>query len=118
MPSKCGCAPKLIDPNKLRHMITIQSLAETQDSYGNMVQVWSAFGTAWASIDPYSGYERMQSQQLVTPITHKIMMRYQAGITTKHRILFGARVFNILEALNLEERNIALKILASEGGGI
>ena len=109
--SKAAC----LSASDLTHRITIQAITEASDGAGGFTASWADFTQAWCSIRPLKGYERFQAGQKETPVTHKIKMRYQAGITTKHRILYGTRVFNIKEILNVEERNITLEILALEG---
>lgn len=105
-----------IDVPSLRHRIEIQSVTRTEDGAGGFgPRVWSKFTDAWASIDPVSAWEKFQASQMETPITHKIVMRYQPGIITAQRIKFGERYFNIVEVLNIEERNVFLKITAVEG---
>jgi len=41
-------------------------------------------------------------------------VRYFPGLTPKHRIKFGDRVFDILGINNVRELNIGLEILAKE----
>lgn len=98
----------------LRHRVTIQNAVSTSDGQGGQTDAWSDLATAYASIEPLKGYERYQAMQMQTPVTHKIVMRYRAGVTTKSRILFGTRVFWVQEVLNFEERNRFLTIKAIE----
>ena len=101
----------------MRHRIEVQSQTATSDGAGGWVRVWQTDLSAWASIQPLNGYEKFQASQMETDITHKIMTRYQSGITTKHRIKFDDRYFNIVEVLNIDQRNAMLKITAVEGAG-
>jgi len=47
-------------------------------------------------------------------ITHKIRIRYRSGMTSKNRIKFGSRYFNITSILNPDERNIMIDMFAVE----
>jgi len=53
--------------------------------------------------------------QLDHRVTHKIMMRYDSGITSDMRIVFGSRTLQIQHYRNLEERDEWLEIFAEEG---
>ena len=94
--------------------ISIEAESRVSDGAGGFTKSWAVTHSAWAYIAPVSGQERWRAQQMETPITHKIIMNYQSGITTAHRIVYDSRVFNISEVLNIEENNIMLEIMAIE----
>jgi len=108
----CGGGPSIGD---LRHRVSIQSVAQSSDGQGGYTEGWSTDSTVWAKIDPLNGYERMQAQQLASPVTHKVTIRYLSGLTTKHRLLSGSRVFAIKEVINLAEENRFLQLRCVEG---
>lgn len=99
---------------RLRHRIKIQSLGLADDGMGGQTEAWSDMANVWASIEPLTGKELFIAQQVESNVTHKITMRYLAGITTKHRILFGSRVFEIVSIRDEEERNKVLEIFVTE----
>ena len=102
----------------LRHRIAIQVETETADGIGGTTLSWANvtdMGSVPAAIWPTSSRERLDAMKLESEITHKIRIRYASGITSKHRIKFGTRVFDIKGApINWEERNKYLDILATE----
>lgn len=103
----------------LRHRVSIQEKTPVSDGMGGFTETWSAISglsSVPAAIWPVSSKERIDAMKLESEVTHKIRIRYASGITSKHRILFGIRVFNIIGApINWEERNKYLDILATEG---
>ncbi len=102
----------------LRHKISIQRANPTADDGGGHTDPWenpTTVATARACIEPLKGDERLKAMQLEDKVSHKITLRYQAGISAQHRVLFGGRVFNIRAVVNLEERNRWLQIFAEEG---
>jgi SPP1 family predicted phage head-tail adaptor len=101
-------------PAKMDKQVTIQSVTQTTDDQGGFTEAWATFATVWAYVRPVKGYERFQAQQLQTPVTHKLTVRYLAGVTTKHRILFDSRVFEIKEVINVEEQNAFLELICIE----
>lgn len=99
---------------KLRHRIAIQSATETQDAHGGPVRTWSTVATHWGSIEPLQMREIFTAQQVEAQLSHRITLRYYSGLTSAHRLLFGARVFNIHSVRDLDERNRTHEVLAME----
>ena len=102
----------------LRHQITIESYASAGDGYGGATVTWSTFlGPVWSEIKPVSARERFAAGKREHNVTHKIRMRYAAGVTSEMRVVFGTRVFQIHGVINPEERNESLELAAEEGVG-
>lgn len=99
---------------KMDRRVTVQAITQTTDSQGGFTESWADVISLWASIEPMSDYEKFQAQQLQTNTTHKITIRYYSGITTKHRLLYGSRVFNIKGILNLNEQNAFMQLKCVE----
>ena len=99
----------------LRHLITIETPTITQGDYGEPTVVWSTFKTIRVSIEPLRGREFFDSEKFNSEVTHKIKMRYLGGLTSKMRIKFGTRYFNILSVININERNRELHLMCAEG---
>ena len=101
--------------------ITIQAENPTTDAGGGQTDPWASpttVATVQACIEPMSGRELINAMQLQDAITHKITMRYRAGIIAKQRIAFGSRLFNIRAVINVEERNRFLELMVDEGVAI
>ena len=104
----------------LRHQIVIEQQSASLDSFGGQVQTWSTVNTVFADIVPLSGRELEAAQAINTEISHQIRIRYQPALTdpkvvAAYRVRFGARLFNIHAAFNVDERNNELNLLAGEG---
>lgn len=99
---------------RLRHRITFQQQSSTQDGYGEQVNTWSNLKTVWASVEPLHGRERFAAQQVHSETTTRIKMRYQAGIESKMRALYGSKTYDILSVIDLEERRIVLHLMCME----
>lgn len=98
--------------------LAIQAVTQTADGQGGWTETWATVATVWASIEPVKGWEKMQAAQMETPVTHNVTMRYRSGVTTKHRILYGTRIFDIKECLNDKEEGVVLKLKALELDGV
>jgi SPP1 family predicted phage head-tail adaptor len=103
-----------METGELRHKICIEEKVILRDSYGAEVVTWSPLFYSWVKIEPLTGREYFASKQTQATTSHKITMRYQAGIHPYHRISWAERVFSIDAILNEDERNISLIIFATE----
>jgi len=101
----------------LRHIISIQEQTPVSSGMGDFTTSWSdisGMDAIPAAIWPLIARESLESMKLELQVTHKIRIRYRAGITTKNRIQFGSRTFYIDSLINYEERSITLDMLARE----
>lgn len=87
---------------------------EAQNQYGEVATAWADVAEVWVQVEPLSGKELWQAQQVQADVTHRVTMRYRPGVRPKWRIVYQGRVFNILYVLNLEERNRTLQLLCVE----
>ena len=104
---------------KLRHRVSIETESSTSDGMGGYTSGgWTALtgmSSVPAQIMPLSSKEQLDAMKLESVITNKIRIRYRAGITSKHRIVFGSRIFNIKGApINYDEKNVSLDLLVTE----
>jgi len=103
----------------MRHRITFQAENPVSDGAGGQGDPWaspSVVATVWANIKPKSGNERFHGEQIEAAVTHMITIRHRTDITAKHRILFGARLFNIRSIRDRDdERTRYQVIMAVEG---
>lgn len=98
----------------LRHRITIQKFDKVDDGGGGYEETWVAVATVSASVSPLQGKERYEAQQIQSSLSHKIKMRYRDGILPTMRVLFGARIFNIISVIDPDERHRELDLLCEE----
>ncbi|MFZ3172073.1 MAG: phage head closure protein [Carboxydocellales bacterium] len=99
---------------ELNRRITIQQPVETPDSEGVTTTTWGTFTTAWAAVEPLSGREFFNAQQFNSELTTRFRIRYQSGITTKMRVLFEARVFDILSVIPLKSAKKEIHLMTKE----
>jgi SPP1 family predicted phage head-tail adaptor len=103
-----------IDAGKLRRRIQIQANTVTQSDLGQPVDSFATVATRWASIVPASGQAFAATDQVRNDTTHKVILRYYPGLTPRHRIVYGSRVFNILSVLDEEEMHVQHTLLVQE----
>jgi len=102
----------------LRHRVDVQEQTDTPDGMGGFTTSWasvSGMGSVPAAIWPLSSKEQLDAMKLESVITNKIRIRYRSGITSKNRMVFGSRIFNIKGApINADEKNKTLDFLVTE----
>lgn len=98
----------------LKHRVTLQRISRAEDGQGGFTETWDDIATLWASIEPLKGYERMQAMQLKTPTTHRVRLRYRADVTTKDRLIYDGRAFDVAEAINEGEAKLWLRLSCVE----
>lgn len=79
----------MLDRGKLRHRIQIERLQSIVDSNGDAIQhpvtgevlrEWALAGYAWASIEPVSAREFIQSQSMQSKIEVRIVIEWRADL--------------------------------------
>lgn len=101
---------------KLRHLVTIQQPVEASNEYGEPETSWLIYAQVQASIEPLQGREFLASAGVRSEVTTRIRMRYVEGVTTKMRVLFGDRAFDISAVINVDERGRELQLMVVDRG--
>lgn len=104
----------MIAPGKLIHSVAIEKKVTQRDTYGAEIVTWVEVARAWASVEPLSGREYFQAQQMQASVDYRITMNYQPGIVPTMRVKWNDRGFNIRSVINTEERNIELILMCQE----
>lgn len=104
----------MIRAGEYRNYITIQTVTTSQNSDGSSAETWTTQVSVWAKIQPLTGREYFSAQQTQAEMTHNIYMRYTSGIAPDDRVSWGSRVFDIIEAVNVDERGVELILRCKE----
>ena len=105
---------------RLRKSVRFQTRNPSVDSFGQQVTSWTDVFSTRASIEPLSAREQFAAQAVQSEISHRITVRYRTELANPTavaamRVVFGTRVFNIVGALNIDERHAIVEISATEG---
>lgn len=108
-------SPRLVDPGELRHRLTFQAPTSERRPSGSRDESWADAFTVWGEVEPISGYERIQAMQTTAGLTHRIRIRYRAGVLPTMRILHRGRTFAVVAPpIDEGEAGAFLVILARE----
>lgn len=101
---------------QLRHLATVQTELEDQSSMtGAVTKAWVTVASVYASVEPLIGRELQRAMAERAELTYTIRTRYLAGITTRHRLLYDGKTFNIRSVVDVEERHRELVLMCTEG---
>lgn len=103
----------------LNRRITLEALTQTKDGEGGMVDSWAALASmpVWAKVANLSGNERRATThggQLPEART-EFTIRYRAGITSKMRVSYGAKLYNIRHINDFAEEHCFLVLTCDTG---
>ena len=74
---------------KLRHRVQIQAPTDVRDDHGGNTRTWTTIATVWGSVEPLSGRELFEAQQVHARAAVRIRVRHYEGLTTKHRLVLA-----------------------------
>jgi SPP1 family predicted phage head-tail adaptor len=99
----------------LNRRITLQRPVEVRGAdYADVQVTWQDVATVWASVEPLSGGEFFRNQEQQGELTHRVRIRWRAGVDSKMRVLFGTRIFGIDSVINPEEADVVLELMCTE----
>ena len=87
---------------RLRHRVRIEEQVTARDSDGIEQTDWVPVATVWASVEPLSAREFIQSGQAQSSVTAKITIRARsmsASMRLIHQTRYGDQVYNIAGVL-------------------
>lgn len=101
----------------LRNRITIQTNAETVDSFGDLIAGWSdLYASVPATVTPQTGSEGSVNDETTAKLKLKVTLRYLPNVTPKHRVVYDSRSFDIQSVVNAQERSRTLVLMCVEHG--
>ncbi len=108
----CVC----IDPGQLRHKMALMGPTKDRDTVGHEAGTPGLVDYVWASIEPAKPEDLWQADQVQTRVSHKVTIRWRAGVTGEHWFEFRGRKFNIVgQPLNPQELNVYLAGMSGFG---
>jgi len=97
-----------------RHRISIQSYTAVADGEGGFTNTWTTTATVWAAVYPVKASQVFDYYSVNSEITHIIKLRGYITVNATQRVLFGTRIFEILTAENLQERDFVQVLSCKE----
>lgn len=96
------------------HTVTIENFTVMQDEYGEEIKTWETFATLPARVEPLQGDERWNAQQFHAEVTHRVTVRWLAGVLPTMRVVHDGRILEIESVINPDERNEIVELMCIE----
>lgn len=84
----------------LRHKILIETVTETQNTFGEPVSTWATFATLRARKAITGGREFIAALSIHSELSALFVCRFYPGVTTKMRVNHGGVYYDILAAFD------------------
>jgi SPP1 family predicted phage head-tail adaptor len=82
----------------------LEEPVRTPDGGGGAAVAWQTVTELWAQVRPITGDERLIHDQVAGRLTHKVTIRYRAGVVPAMRFRQGARVYEIAAVVEASPR--------------
>lgn len=93
-----------MNPGKLDRRITIQSRAITRDELGAAIGTYADWRTVSAAKEDRGGSESGLAESIRGQTTTVFKIRYLAGLTLAHRIVYAGAPFDIVSVQEIGRR--------------
>jgi len=107
----------LLNPRTPTKKITIQQNSQSQSGTGMLTDTWTTYADRYAAIKTQGGQQGLVAAQVFGQRTIKFILDYDSmvgAITTKMRILWGTRTFDIMDVENIDEENREVVLTGKE----
>ncbi len=78
-----------------RQRMTLEAPAMTADGAGGSQTSWVVLASFWASLEWLAGEERDRAGRPEQSTTHRVTLRWRAGLDAGQRLRLGTRIFDI-----------------------
>jgi SPP1 family predicted phage head-tail adaptor len=98
---------------ELPHLIDIQIETKVPDGSGGHTKDWTLFKSVNAFVQPISGRNFFQAQQIETKINYKVFMDYDETITNKMRVVHQDKPLTINTVIDQGGLNEIMVLMCS-----
>jgi SPP1 family predicted phage head-tail adaptor len=95
----------MINAGSLRERVTVQQASESRNALGETVLSWATFAERWASVEGVSSRESLAYGQQQISVSHRVRLRYLAGLTQSMRLVWRGRTLEIVSLLEHGNRS-------------
>jgi SPP1 family predicted phage head-tail adaptor len=110
----------MLQSGKLRYLVAIEQKTSAKDGFGAPQELWNTVCQVYAGFETLSGQELFAAQKINADVTHRITIRYRAGIVADMRVNWTDtregrnRIFDILAPMDPTQGREKLQLLAVE----
>lgn len=97
----------------LNRRLILQEPVESADGQGGVTRSYQTVTTLWAEVRPLAARADLAAASLGASLRFRIVVRARDDVTTRHRLVEGARVYRVIAARLTADRRF-LEIEAEE----
>jgi SPP1 family predicted phage head-tail adaptor len=98
----------------LRTRLVLETPVETPDGAGGVTRSWIPAATVWGHVTPTRGEDSVVAGAPGQTISHRVALRWRAGLDSSMRLKLGSRRFAIRSVYDPQERRRMLVCLCQE----
>ncbi len=105
-----------MDIGRLRHRLKIYDKGTiTRNGVGEEIPAYDALvATVWGAVEPLSGREFIEANQVQADVTLRIVIRYRNGIRPEMRVVEGEHTYHIESVLDQRGERRELHLMSHE----
>jgi SPP1 family predicted phage head-tail adaptor len=85
-----------MNASDLNRRLVLEEPLEAPDGAGGVARSFAPVMTLWANVEPVSARGAVVADAPGATVTHRIIVRRRAAITTRHRFVEGTTVYRIV----------------------
>jgi SPP1 family predicted phage head-tail adaptor len=105
-----------VNPGALRSEFALEECTTTPDSLGGYTESWVELATLFARVEPVSAQSVFGADQTLETATHRVTIRWRAGLKSGMRLRRNQRVLDIMTVHDPDETQRYLVCRAREQG--
>lgn len=98
----------------LRHRLVLEAPVEADDGAGGRTRHYAAVASLWGRVAPLKGGEDDVADATGQVLTHRVWLRWRAGVDASMRLRFGERILSVRSVTDPGERRRSLVLLCQE----
>ncbi len=105
-----------MDIGRLRHRLKIYDKGTiTRNGVGEEIPAYDALvATVWGAVEPLSGREFLEANQVQADVTLRIVIRYRSGIRPEMRVIEDEHTYEIEAVLDQRGERKELHLMSHE----
>ena len=104
---------QIVGIGDLHRRLVLEAPVESDDGSGGVTRLYDVVTTLWAQVEPLSARADVSAASLGAALRYRVTIRRRDDVTTRHRLLDGARTYRILSVRESADRRF-LEIEAEE----
>ncbi len=89
---------------ELRARLVLEGPVETPDRAGGVTRSWTPLASVWGDVATLNAQQRLEADQIGQTVTHRLTLRWRAGLSTKQRLRRGSQIFLIRGVQDPDDR--------------